>query len=356
MKFETVFELSDLSAEGLARIPLMKLGRYAKRIGGKLVKFAITAATAASAVANFRKRKADVVIDYDHGSAAPTGDLVPAAGWLKAVDDAPDSDGVLWGSAEFTAKARTAIEAKELKYISPELVLNSLDKTTGEPAGAEIAAVAATNRPFLDGMPAIALNDLEWDKFDRGDADEKEKKIVKVILADRVARTVRLVNDDGAESVLVVEGLEVAPKVVRLSDLTAGSDGQYDFAQVQCGDGVLIAGDVFRARLAQDALNGAIAAGKILPAQRKFYGALALNDLAGFEAFVKDAPKVVNLTEQGTGSTVNMSEADIVDAEIHQKVREKMAALKLSDYGDAAEIVLRENPELARRKKKAVAR
>ena len=40
---------------------------------------------------------------------------------------------------------------------------------------------------------------------------------MKVILADRGARTVRVVSDDNTESTLMVEGLEAPPTVVRLS-------------------------------------------------------------------------------------------------------------------------------------------
>jgi hypothetical protein len=247
------------------------------------------------------------------------------------------------------------VAAKELRYVSPELHLNGVHKTTGNETGPQIPAVSLTNRPFLEGLPAISLSDGEWTEINRGDAgdERREKKTVKVILTDRVARTVRLVNDDGSEgAVLPVEGLEAVPQVVRLSDLTAGADGRYNFATVSCGDGVLIAGEVFRAQLAQKALDDAIAAGKILPAQRKFYGVLALNDLAAFDAFVKDAPKVVDLTERGTSAeTLQMADIEQVDAEIHRLTKAKMATMPRADYATACKLVLSENPALAERKK-----
>src|SRR5438045_328868 len=89
-----------IGASGLTRVPLTKLGRYTKREGGRFIKFAITRQAMSEAVANFRKTPMDVVIDYEHASMTPeiaAGGLVPAAGWLKSIDDGPDVDGVLWG-------------------------------------------------------------------------------------------------------------------------------------------------------------------------------------------------------------------------------------------------------------------
>jgi hypothetical protein len=354
-------ELTEAAAgEGLVRIPVAKMGRFVK---GTL-KFAITRATLADLVANFRKRQADTVIDYEHASEMPevaAGDAVPAAGWLKTIEEVPDDSGILWGAAEFTARARKLITDKEVRYLSPAISYGAKDKSTGEAQGATLTSMAVTNRPFLEAMPAIALNDRAWAEIDRGDAVDdaatrKGKHTVKVILTDRVACKVRVVNDDGTESVLPLDGLEASPKVVKLSDLTAGSDGQYNFAMVECGDGVLIEGGVFRAQVAQNALNTAIAAGKILPAQRKFYATLALNDLAGFEAFVKDAPKVVDLTTRGTGAeTLQLNDLDQVELEIHRLTKVKMTDGK-TDFATATKLVLSENPTLAERKKRLVAR
>ena len=152
--------LGEIAAEGFVRIPLAKLGRWFK---GAL-KFAITRADLAAVVANFGKRKADVVIDYDHGTeySAGSGQPVPAAGWLKQIEPEPDGQGVLWGLAEFTEKARAMLAAREYKYISPVINWGARDKLTGEQQGATITSVALTNVPVLEEMPAIALSDAGW--------------------------------------------------------------------------------------------------------------------------------------------------------------------------------------------------
>jgi phage I-like protein len=107
-------QLSDSSAVGrLKRIPLALVGRFVK--AGR--KFSITRDTLAQIVKNFRKRPADTVIDYEHASEHPedaAGGPVIAAGWIQAIDDAPDANGVLWGHAEFTRNRdeRCGLEAR----------------------------------------------------------------------------------------------------------------------------------------------------------------------------------------------------------------------------------------------------
>jgi hypothetical protein len=119
------FALGEL-AEGLVRIPLMKLGRFRK--GTQVIP--LTRQLISEVVSNFRKRKArgldvtagDVVVDYEHASESPEvalGGLVPAAGWLREVEDGPDANGILWGLIELTNRARAAVAARELRYTSP---------------------------------------------------------------------------------------------------------------------------------------------------------------------------------------------------------------------------------------------
>ena len=102
-------------ADGLIRIPLAVMGKFVK--GAQ--KFSITRQTLADIVANFRKRQADTVIDYEHASERPEvagGGPVPAAGWLKLVDELPDSSGVLWGQAELTPRAQEMVRSGEYRY------------------------------------------------------------------------------------------------------------------------------------------------------------------------------------------------------------------------------------------------
>jgi hypothetical protein len=152
--------LADLK-EKLARIPLAILGTWYK---GK-TKFSLTRQDLSDAVRNFRKRQADLVIDFEHASEVPqvaAGGPIPAAGWLKSVDDGPDAKGILWGQADLTDDTRALVGAKKLRYVSPFLDWTQRDKKTGEPQGLTFTSIALTNRPFLDAMPAVALSEAGW--------------------------------------------------------------------------------------------------------------------------------------------------------------------------------------------------
>jgi hypothetical protein len=150
--------LGDLPA-GLVSLPILKLGTFYK---GKQ-KFSLTDQDVHQVVANFRKREnGEVVIDFEHASERPEvskGGPIPAAGWLKALSDTADANGILWGQAELTDETRTLIAEKKYKYLSPFIDRTLTDKTTGKPQGSTLTSLALTNRPFLEGMPAIALSE-----------------------------------------------------------------------------------------------------------------------------------------------------------------------------------------------------
>jgi len=327
--------------DGAKRIPIAILGSFQK--GAQ--KFAITRATLAEIVRNFRARQADTVIDYEHASEFPeaaAGGPIPASGWLKAIDDAPDDHGILWGKAEFTPRASELIKNREYKYLSPVIDYDARDKVTGKPQGATLLSVALTNRPFLEAMPAIAMSD--WRKGSRGDAVGRKEVMKKVILADRVAGTVKLVADDGTESVVACEGM---PKVITLSDVKRGQDGRYDFAGLPQEGETLVASDVVRAMTVDREVEAAVQAGKVTPAQRPHFEKLALSDLAGFREIVKSMPVQVNLRETGVGGTgAELDEFGQAKRAVDEAIGKLRATDKTLSYGQAWKMI---DPALVRR-------
>lgn len=337
-------ELADL-----VRIPLMKLGRWVKGA----VKFAITPADVKAIVANFGKREnGEVVIDYEHASEFPDvakGGPIPAAGWLREIDAAPDENGIVWGKAEFTQRAREMIAAKELKYISPAINWGVRDKVSGEQQGTTLTSVALLNRPFFDMLPAVTLSEAGW----VADATERRETMAvkKLVLADRTACTAKAILEDGTETVLSVEGLTPEPKVVRLSDVKRDKEGRLDFASLPHAEGTLIAGEVFHAQQVQAELDAAVKDGKITPAQRPAIEKLALSDLPAFREFVTAQKPQVDLSEHGfAGGGGEGGDLAKVDRQIDEKVKAKIAANKDQSYGQAFKAVLSEHPDLAKRR------
>lgn len=335
----TLGELSD----GLVRIPLVKMGRWIK---GAL-KFAITLADMAQIVENFRRRQnGELVIDYDHASEFPEraqGQPIPAAGWLRSIDDAPDPAGVLWGEAEFTERARSLVKAKEYKYVSPALTWAARDKRTGEQQGCTLTSIALTNRPFLEDLPAIALSEAGWTL-------EKENTMK--------ATSVRLADGDEMKYLVVCGecGKETSaealpkPRMITLNDIKRDKDGRYDFAALsEAGD--LIAPEVFLAQQVQIDLDEAVKSGKITPAQRPAMEKFALTDTPAFREFIRTQKPQVDLNERGiSGGGGEGGDIRRLDQQISEKVSAKLAENKHLSYGQAYKAVLSENQDLARRR------
>jgi hypothetical protein len=170
-------------AEKLTRIPVAALVRGVLRG----VKFAIDRAGMTALIENFRKRTTPLEIDYEHASEKPEvakGGPLPAAGWLRQIDDGPDGLGILWGLAEFTETARKLIAEKAYQFISPAVQWVWRDKGSGElRQGTRLSSIALTNRPFLENLPALALSEAGWNVG-------KETRPRKVLMTDRAAGTV----------------------------------------------------------------------------------------------------------------------------------------------------------------------
>lgn len=98
-----------------------------------------------------------LLIDYEHQSmaASKNGQPVPAAGWFRQMRW-HEGKGLFMANAEWTAKAKGMIAAKEYRYISPVF---AFDVKTGEVL--RIVSVALTNTPALSGLvdlDALAIN------------------------------------------------------------------------------------------------------------------------------------------------------------------------------------------------------
>jgi phage I-like protein len=326
--------LADFRSK-LVRIPLAILGTWYKGA----TKFSLTRGDFSDAVKNFRKRQADLVIDYEHASEAPqvaAGGPIPAAGWLKSVDDAPDPKGILWGQADLTDDTRALVDAKKVRYVSPFLDWTQRDKKTGEPQGLTFTSIALTNRPFLDAMPAVALSD--------GWQERKEKRVEKITqIALTDDRHVR-VTFEGGETAVSTEAI-ATPKVIGLSDVKRDDKGRLDFTTLGLSDAP-IAPEVFRAMETEAVLDEAVKAGKILPPQREAYAKMPLSDLRGLVASMKPQ---VDLSTRGTGATEGQTADGAVQVALSTKIKARIAASDgKMEYPEALRLVLAENPDLER--------
>ena len=345
-----VVVLGAIPTEGPVRTALARLGHWAK---GKL-QFKVTLADLAAIVQNFRKRPKEIVIDYDHASlySAGGGQPVPASGWITSIEDEPDSSGILWGLVNWTDKARQLIAAKEYKYLSPVIDWAARDNRTGQQQGATITSAALTNQPILD-MPGIALSD-GWQQLN--DSHRRKPMVTKLVLADRAACTARVVDEDGTERVLGIEGLAPEPKVLTLSHIKRTADGRLDFDAIP--QDALVAAEVLLARRAQELLDAAVHDGRITPAQRPHFEKLALSDVAAFADLAKSLKPQIDLSERGfSGAGATTEGADIaqVDQAIAAAIRDRINANPKLTFNDAQRLVLSDRPDLKRRREQLMA-
>jgi len=100
----------------------------------------------------YRAGRTDLVIDFEHQSmggrfASPDG-TAPAAGWVKDLRIRPGKG--IYGSVEWTERAKAMLAAKEYRYLSPVLLCED-----GSGRVLELLNCGLTNEPMIAGFPAL---------------------------------------------------------------------------------------------------------------------------------------------------------------------------------------------------------
>lgn len=129
---------------------------------------------------NFAKSKNRMVpLDFEHASEERDGGVyqkgAPAQGWIKELRF---SDDMLEGRVEWVENQPGLGYVRDgaYKFISPAVVFESIDRQTGKGIGAELVSAALTNRPFLDGMRAVAAKHNAKGTTAMATAIEKDSK------------------------------------------------------------------------------------------------------------------------------------------------------------------------------------
>lgn len=218
-----------------------------------------------------------ILADYDHLSFydAPMNGASRAAGWAQDLDV---RDGAIWARIEWTPGAARQIMDREWRYISPEF---TTDYSTGEISG--LNAISLVNRPAFQ-MTALARSQTL-----SGDPDMKS-----IALALGLPET--------------ATEAEIAAKITATqTELAAARTPSPDrFMPRGDYDAVLARANSAETELAaqkkatrdaevETVIAAAVAAGKITPASKEHYVALAANDagLASVKALVASLSPVI---------------------------------------------------------------
>ena len=131
-------------------------------------------------VANFQRFKtlagaeAKLPVDYAHDEGGI------AAGWII---DLKLTSGVVYALIDWTQRARAAIEAKELQFLSPTFSVDGWDPTTGTTQGPTLYGAALLNTPFLFDLPSVtAGREAPVTPTPAPEADTKELSMLKKLL------------------------------------------------------------------------------------------------------------------------------------------------------------------------------
>jgi phage I-like protein len=143
--------LYALNLESNNEFKLAVTGKWQGHINGP---FEITLEDLNQMKKNFDAAAVDGVIDLDHATVIKgTGE---AYGWIKELEVRENE---LWASkVEWLEHGKELIKSGKYKYISPVLLPNTIEQTSGENIGWTIHSAALTNRPFLEELGEIIVN------------------------------------------------------------------------------------------------------------------------------------------------------------------------------------------------------
>lgn len=259
----------------------------------------------------FKDRKLDLVIDYEHQTLADV--QAPAGGWIK---DIYKGDDALIAKVEWTPKATEYLKNKEYRYLSPVVMVRKRDQKA-----TALHSVALTNTPAIDGMFPV-VNSLTIEDYSEGGTTMDLKEIAKALglpetvteeevkkaveEAGKAAQKIKEMEGKGEGS--TGEGTDASAEVVanstilKLLELDENAKTEDVAASIMAlkagGDKataatVLALKEKIERKEAEEAVQLALKEGKITAAQTDWAREYALKDADGFKKFMDKAVAVV---------------------------------------------------------------
>ncbi|MBF0249956.1 MAG: phage protease [Alphaproteobacteria bacterium] len=269
----------------------------------------------------------DLVIDYGHQTdlAQKNGQPAPAAGWISKLEARADG---IYGQVEWTEKAKAHLEGKEYRYLSPTFYHDKAGNVL------RIVRAALTNNPAIHELPALAEAQDEGNQI----MDEEQflalcqalglpedTAVDKVIAAAKALKAGEAAAGADGETVKAVcSALDLGDNA-KAEDITQAITGLKDGAQPDPKEFVSMASyrdlsgqlDALQKQVngdkAADAVEKAMASGKVTPAQKSWALSFASKDLKGFNEFLETQPVIVAPGSAMSGDTP--AKASALDAE-----------------------------------------
>ena len=299
--------------------------------------------------AQIAQRGVDLVVDYEHQTL--TGEQAPAAGWVKELFL---DDGQIKARVEWTDRAKAYLENREYRYLSPVITVRKAD---GKAMG--LHSIALTNTPAIEHMEAI-VNSLNFEGG-QNTMNEFMKKLAALLglgedaTEEQVAEALKAcveenksLKESAAEAAKqqpAEDDKVVANKAVcELLGLKAGAATADLAAAIMALKGGNIGGvnlveqvKSLEAKLAdrdaEEAVELALKAGKITPAQREWAKGYALKSLDDFRGFVEKAPQVVPMGTVGGSEPLALKNEELDEATLLVCKQLGISAEDVKKYG-----------------------
>jgi phage I-like protein len=219
--------------------------------------------------------RAGVPVDYDHATdlGAPHGSPAPAAGWIT---EFAVREGAIWGRVEWTERAAAAIRAREYRYISPVFQFSRQDRR-----------VTRLLRAGLTNNPNLYLTAISTAQEEDSGMDEFLNKLREILGLEPDADPAAILEQVGALVAQRGVSAEIAHRLPDPARYVAVVE--YERALTELNT---LKTQQTRER-AEHAVDGAMRAGKLVPAQREWAIAYCSADPKGFSAFLARQPAVL---------------------------------------------------------------
>ena len=298
--------------------------------------------------AQIAQRGVDLVVDYEHQTL--TGEQAPAAGWVKELFL---NDGQIKARVEWTDRAKAYLENREYRYLSPVITVR---KTDSKAMG--LHSIALTNTPAIEHMEAIVnslnfeggQNTMDFMKelakllgLGEDATEEQVKEALKACLEENKSlkeSAAEAAKQQPPENDKVVANKEVC-ELLGLKAGAATADVAAAIMALKSGNigGVNLVEQVksLEAKLAdrdaEEAVEMALKAGKITPAQREWAKGYALKNLEDFRGFVEKAPQVVPMGDVGGSESLALKRDEVDEATLLVCKQLGISAEDVKKYG-----------------------
>jgi phage I-like protein len=259
----------------------------------------LDAKSLAALVTAFRSRGVDLVIDYEHQSLQ--GQQAPAAGWIKDLEARGDG---LWARVEWTPQAQEYLRNREYRYFSPVL---QLDPETRKPQA--LLQVGLTNVPAIKRLPPLVAKQGAGTPPEATEAVAVPRQVAQEEKTGKGSEVQKLkmimgLPPEAADQVVWAKVLEVCQNLAAILKLP----GEATAAQIlEAAKALQLDADrlpgveeelrQLKSQTAADnttqAVEAAMKAGKIAPAQKSWALEYYRQDPGGFQTFVARAPQLV---------------------------------------------------------------